>query len=80
MELQAQTFRLLSLGEWEYRLSHMGRLVKSLAETIAEVNDAFIHTRMATQVMLVNIRSTHEDAAQRVSASTSYMLSAAQKD
>ena len=48
----------------------MGRLVKSLAATMAEVNDAFIHTRMATQAMLVNILSTHEDAAQRVSAST----------
>lgn len=69
MELGEQIFRLLSLKRDQYPQGHMERLVKSLSETIAEVNDAFIHTKIVTQAMLVNIISTHEDPAQRVSAS-----------
>lgn len=51
----------------------MSRLAKSLADTISEVNGAFIHTRMVTQAMVVNIVSTHEDVAQRV-GSPKHML------
>lgn len=47
----------------------MERLTTSLSDTIAEVNDAFIHTKMTMQVMLVNIISTLEDPVQRVRAS-----------
>lgn len=42
-------------------------LVKSLAETISKVNDSFIHTKMLIQARVVNIFSTDDDPAKRVS-------------
>lgn len=47
----------------------MERLASTVSDTIAEVNDVFIHTRMMMQVMLVKIIFVHEDPAQRVRAS-----------
>ncbi|RFU81526.1 ankyrin repeat-containing domain [Trichoderma arundinaceum] len=64
--LAEQIFWLLSLQDGRYQRGHTMRLAKSIVETINEINDKFIHTRMLTQARVVNIFSTHGDPAKRV--------------
>ncbi|KAF5125249.1 Ankyrin-1 [Metarhizium anisopliae] len=65
-DLEEQLCRLLSLRRDRHRHGNSMRLVKSLAETITHVNHAFVHTKLLTQAKMVNMYSTHEDAAKSV--------------
>ncbi|KAL7935738.1 ankyrin repeat-containing domain protein [Trichoderma chlorosporum] len=65
-DLEEQLFWLLSLNNDRYRGGRKMTIVKSLAETIGKVNDAFVHTKMLVQARVVNIFSTDDDPTKRI--------------
>ncbi|GKT95991.1 ankyrin repeat domain-containing protein 28 [Colletotrichum tofieldiae] len=65
-DLEEQVIRLLSLKRDYYQQGHIVRLSRILAETIIDINGAFIHTRMDMRAKLINVHSTQEDLPTRV--------------
>ncbi|KAF4462302.1 ankyrin 1 [Fusarium albosuccineum] len=55
---------LIQLPSRPYK-GDMTRVFQSLADATIELNDAFIHTRLLTQVNLVNVVSTYTNRAQK---------------
>ncbi|KAJ3525632.1 hypothetical protein NM208_g11555 [Fusarium decemcellulare] len=55
---------LIQLHNRPYR-GDITRVVQSLTDATVELNDAFIHTRLLTQVNLVNVVSTYTGPAQK---------------